>query len=343
MLHHVGFLDALSNNTVPSRTGNFQEAPWEGGCFFGHTQKRMRLNIDSEGTSKDLHTSMDDNSMDCPAQYLASNHLLRGLHSERLARLSSQRSLPAVQSSCSGGSNVETWSSEGSTRFALSDIVECRHGPAGRCLQCAGRSVCNVPVVAYSTYCRAFQDVPHFSHPTAEEARSYSVPSRSLVAGEVMFASFAALATILEVSPGERFLDLGSGVGRAVVAWALIFPGCTAAGIEIRAHLHERARTVVAALPDDVGNRVHLHCGDFFLQDWNEANVILVNSTGFGDELMTRVAEKLRYTAPGTRAVLLSQPFTAGSCPGLELVGQAMYRMTWGNATAYTYRRNAGL
>merc|ERR1712224_728357 len=181
-------------------------------------------------------------------------------------------------------------------------------GPAGRCMRCAGRSVFDVPVTAYSSYCRTFQDVPHFTHPTAEEARSYMVPVRSLVAGEITFAAFVALASTLNVSPGERFLDLGSGVGRAVVAWALTFPDCTAAGIEIRTELHERAVGVLAGLRDDVRKRIYLHCGDMFDQDWCEANVILVNSTGFCDELMARVAGKLQETALGTRVVLLSQP-----------------------------------
>lgn len=87
-----------------------------------------------------------------------------------------------------------------------------------------------------------------------------------------------------------------------------------------------------------VQQRVHLHCGDCFDCDWHEASVLLVNSTGFDDNLMAKVSSKVFETAPGTRVVTLSQSLSL-TRPGLELLSQAPYRMTWGNCTAYVYRR----
>mmetsp|Transcript_73972 Transcript_73972/g.128346 ORF Transcript_73972/g.128346 Transcript_73972/m.128346 type:complete len:352 (-) Transcript_73972:63-1118(-) len=283
--------------------------------------------------------------------YGEANSLLRGLHAEQAARRRaadpSTAEAPTLATTPAAQSDVEVW--QGATRFAMSDVVMCRHGPGGCCLQCAGRTACNVPAAVYGEYCRAFQGVAHFSHPSPDEARRYSVPARSLVAGEVEFAAFAALVSSLGVVPGERFLDLGSGLGRAAVAWALLMPQCTAAGIEIRPSLHEAAQSILAGLGESTRQRIHLHCGDCFECDWSEATVLLVNSTGFDDALMARVAAKLSDTAAGTRIVTLSQPLPSPpgavvACPpaGLTLVSQALYRMTWGNATAYVYRRVSG-
>lgn len=283
--------------------------------------------------------------------YGVANTLLRGLHAEQAARRRQTDPSMAAESTQVGTApdqaDIEVW--QGETRFAMSDVVNCRHGPGGCCLQCAGRMPCNVPAEVYGEYCRAFQGVGHFSHPSPEEARRYCVPARSLVAGEVEFAAFAALVSSLGVVPGERFLDLGSGLGRAAVAWALLMPQCTAAGIEIRPSLHDAAQSILAGLRESTRQRIHLHCGDCFECDWSEATVLLLNSTGFDDALMARVAAKLSDTAPGTRIITLSQPLPSPpgavtACPpaGLTLVSQALYRMTWGNATAYVYRRVSG-
>lgn len=322
-----------------------------------HSHKRLRTHSPTELRVLREMPGVDTADIDSPKSvsctgaagcYGEANSMLRGLHAEQARRrqvsVSSQAEVQVASTTAPEAADVEVW--QGETKFAVSDIVICRHGSNGCCLQCAGRTACNVPACVYSDYCRAFQGVPHFSHPSPDEARHYAVPQRSLVAGEVEFAAFAALVSSLSVVPGERFLDLGSGLGRALVAWALLLPECTAAGIEIRPSLHDAAVSIVAGLRESVRQRIHLHCGDCFECDWGEASVILVNSTGFDDELMARVAAKLSGITPGTRIVTLSQPLpsppgAAAECPpaGLVLVSKALYRMTWGNATVHVYKR----
>eukprot|EP00929_Paragymnodinium_shiwhaense_P109881 TRINITY_DN7645_c0_g1_i1.p1 TRINITY_DN7645_c0_g1~~TRINITY_DN7645_c0_g1_i1.p1 ORF type:complete len:323 (+),score=53.14 TRINITY_DN7645_c0_g1_i1:103-1071(+) len=275
-------------------------------------------------------------------QYSAINSVLAGLRAVREDR---QRDVAGKVPAAAP--DVEIWPSQ--THFAMSDVVSCNHGTNGHCLECAGRSACNVPVAVYSAYCHAYQDVPHFTHPHPSEANSYRVPARSLVAGEIGFASFAALLQDAGVasSGGQRFLDLGSGTGRAVVAFALLLPSCTGAGIEIRPSLHDTATDVLKRLDKEVQQRVTLLCGDMFDCSWDEANVLLINSTGFDDTLMARVLEKLHRVHVGTKIITLSQPLPGpigqdgGIAPpfGFKLLHHAKYRMTWGNATAYVYTR----
>merc|ERR1719188_100286 len=43
------------------------------------------------------------------------------------------------------------------TSFTLADVVQCCHGLGGRCLQCSGRLVQNVPLVHYGAFCEAYR------------------------------------------------------------------------------------------------------------------------------------------------------------------------------------------
>ncbi|CAE8615935.1 unnamed protein product, partial [Polarella glacialis] len=148
----------------------------------------------------------------------------------------------------------------------------------------------------------------------------------------------ALVLQVLRPGPLEMFLDLGSGTGRAVVAWALLVPGGIAAGVEIREALHETACEVAAGLDPTVQQRVSLRLGDMFHCDgWGDADVLFVNSTGFEAPLMSAVAKKLQEETKATaRVITLSQPFEEGSMPGWTLVHQSPYRMTWGNDQRFT-------
>ena len=77
---------------------------------------------------------------------------------------------------------------------------------------------------------------------------------------QILFPSFAALAR--DVHGGPRFLDLGSGTGRATAAWALLRGPAT--GVELRPELHATALQAAERLPVEARKRLRLHCGDLF-------------------------------------------------------------------------------
>ncbi|CAK9062878.1 Histone-lysine N-methyltransferase ATXR2 (Protein SET DOMAIN GROUP 36) (Trithorax-related protein 2) (TRX-related protein 2), partial [Durusdinium trenchii] len=186
-------------------------------------------------------------------------------------------------------------------------------------------------------FSQAYSAMPYFERPNdCEMALLSQVPRRSLAAGEILFPSFAAL--VQDVNKGGHFIDLGSGTGRAVVAWALLRPEGRASGVEIREALHLQALEVSQRLTLDVQRRVHLHCGDLFHFGLEDADIILVNSTGFDDSLMGQISRRLAEAPGGCRVVLLSQPLPKSD--GWSLVFQAPYRMSWGNATAFVYERH---
>ncbi len=63
----------------------------------------------------------------------------------------------------------------------------------------------------------------------------------SLTYGEIDFLSFIALLEQTHISTQSVFYDLGSGVGKAVIACAMVFNVKKSIGIEILPNLHEKA------------------------------------------------------------------------------------------------------
>jgi len=74
--------------------------------------------------------------------------------------------------------------------------------------------------------------------------------------GEITTKGFRELAKRIELYPGDCFLDMGSGVGRAVVQAALEFGCRSSRGVELSATRHERAQK---ALLDVINAREALH------------------------------------------------------------------------------------
>jgi SAM-dependent methyltransferase len=114
------------------------------------------------------------------------------------------------------------------------------------------------------------------------------------------------------VTPGVRFLDLGSGDGRAVFLAAAL--GAKATGIEYDGELVEVSRRALDALVEFVDpRRVRFIQRDFFEVSWSRYELIFYFDQSSHEQ--DRVREKLRRElAPGGRLIVSheQQPF-----PGL--------------------------
>ncbi len=117
------------------------------------------------------------------------------------------------------------------------------------------------------------------------------------------------------VTAETRFLDLGSGDGRAVFLANVL--GADAAGIEYDPQMVEISRQAAAALSDILDpERLEIVEGDFFESPWSGYDVIyFFDLSSFEPD---RVREKLRQEMdPGS---LLIVGFEQAPFPGLELV-----------------------
>lgn len=302
--------------------------------------------------------------------YAQVNSLLRGLHSENQARrhsISSQVGLAGggmdvAGSSTASGNTCEIIASDQQTiftcsgrcldlqstpmmtNFSMMDVVQCDHGPTGRCLQCSGRVVENVPLAIHSAWSRAYSTMTASSS-SASSSMLASVqtvePSHSSI--ELSFGAFVSLAAALAPEPGERLLHLGSGAGRAVLAWTMLLPQSSACGVESNFSHHSAAIAAAAQLDASVQSRIYLHHGDIFAVqgNWHQASVIIISAVSFDDGTAARLAEGLRGVHSGTRVVSLSRPLGVSAPIGFTLARQAAYRMVGGgNATAFIYRKS---
>ncbi len=117
------------------------------------------------------------------------------------------------------------------------------------------------------------------------------------------------------VTPGTRFLDLGSGDGRAVFLANVL--GADAVGIEYDKKMVKVSRRAQKALGDLVdGGRLRIVKGDFFESSWTPYDVVFYFD--LSSFLQDRVRDKLRRDLkPGTLLLIGHEqaPF-----PGFELV-----------------------
>jgi len=293
------------------------------------------------------------------------NNFLQQLHAEQMARRSRLPNLgssemvedsagacgsstAAVASPQHGGqlqvqgslNGVQQTIGTAMTNFALTDVVRCDHGPNGRCMQCSGRIVQNMPLTMYSDFCAAYcTGVPaSLSSPSSARAPRREAP-------ELSFAALASLIACLAPEPGERLLHLGSGTGRALVVWALALQQGAASGIEPSLTLHQEAVDSFGRLPPALQSRLFLHCGDIFAsqEEWHQATTIFITTNSFDEATLSRLAAGLQTVQAGTRVVAFSQPLCAdpGRAPsGFALARYAAYCTTGtGNLGVYIYRK----
>ena len=69
--------------------------------------------------------------------------------------------------------------------------------------------------------------------------------NKSLIYGEVDFASFYTVLRKINAAPGQVFYDLGSGTGKAVFAARITQDFSKCIGIEILSKLHQQAAKIV--------------------------------------------------------------------------------------------------
>jgi Histone methylation protein DOT1 len=113
--------------------------------------------------------------------------------------------------------------------------------------------------------------------------------------GEIEFVSFTALLSLTNPNTESIFYDLGSGIGKAVIACALNFPVKMACGIEILAPMHSAALTAerILALECKSPPNIKFLNTDFLTHPLTDASIIFINATAFIGELWDKLNNKL--------------------------------------------------
>ncbi|KAJ0407319.1 hypothetical protein ATCC90586_002247 [Pythium insidiosum] len=193
-----------------------------------------------------------------------------------------------------------------------------------------------------------FEDVYRgFGHEYGKELskdareRSNNIKS-SFVYGEILFFPFAeALRLVAPQLPEHAiFYDLGSGLGKAVIAASLLHPFDQAIGIEALPPLVACADKRLASLRRRHGaatlTDIDFVCGDLLTHKWTDGHVVFCHGTCFNDREWSQISLTAEQLPQG--AFFLSTSHVLQSAL-FEVLHSLPFRMSWGTATLYVHRR----
>ncbi|CAH0492775.1 unnamed protein product [Peronospora farinosa] len=177
---------------------------------------------------------------------------------------------------------------------------------------------------------------------SSEARKSSNLIKSSYVYGEIQFFPFADI--IRWVAPFlpefATFYDLGSGIGKAVIAASLVHPFEQAIGIELfepLVHCAEKRKVALEKLKTPLlQTDIDFITGSLLTSKWEDGDVVFCHGTCFDDKEWTQIslaAEKLKQGAffISTTHVLRTGLF--------EVIKSVKFTMSWGLATVYIHRR----
>jgi len=180
-----------------------------------------------------------------------------------------------------------------------------------------------------------------------------SMSERSLIYGEIAYDPFAeALRKVKEEYGGLkggklRFVDLGSGTGKAVFAAALCHPFEVCSGVEIVKSLHDIATDMRNDFEKTVRNstqvpsfvkdtKIELICGDATKFDLSNIDLVFMCSTVFDYGLMSKLAKAAGVMRVGTFMITLSKDLP---CANWKVLERSTRFASWGGATVIIQRK----
>jgi len=160
------------------------------------------------------------------------------------------------------------------------------------------------------------------------------------VYGEIEFLSFIALLSLTKPGHETVFYDLGCGIGKAVLACAMVYPVHKSVGVELFPELYfsacKQAKKLVAIKNyAQQATKIEFILGNFLEVNLNDATLIFINSSAIlgptWEKLCTRL-EKLPQlkTVITTSKALLSHKFS--------VVMSTKVEMSWGVVLAYIHK-----
>lgn len=155
--------------------------------------------------------------------------------------------------------------------------------------------------------------------------------------GEIEFIPFIALLSLCRINSETVFYDLGSGVGKAVIACAMIFDIKQCVGVELFEELHQAALIGLENLKTlpayrEKAQKIVFIRGDLREVSLNEANLIFINASAFFTPLWNDISRHCEQLISGALVISASKPLLSKS---FKLQKQTHVEMSWGVVTAY--------
>lgn len=167
--------------------------------------------------------------------------------------------------------------------------------------------------------------------------------SHEFIYGEIEFEAFIAALSLCHPDENTVFYDLGSGVGKAVIAAAMVYPFCRCVGIELLPGLHHCAIQQKTRLRDVGYERSAANVAfindNIFSFPLYDASIIFISSTAFFAERWQALGEHLYSSLKeGTYVLSVSKVLTVA---GFVVEREVLLNLSWGIAKLYVQRRVA--
>ena len=181
--------------------------------------------------------------------------------------------------------------------------------------------------------------------------------TQALVYGEIEYDPFKIIldTAINGLSKCNKFVDLGSGCGRALFMTALLTDFKHICGYEILQDLHLKALEFCrlcqnytydtttydlrnsSFLDDNNNNNSNNDGSKKDVIDWYDADLVFANSTCFPETLMDKVEEACKRLKVGSRIITFTSKFE--SKKHFKLIFTQRMSMSWGPATVFIQER----
>lgn len=135
---------------------------------------------------------------------------------------------------------------------------------------------------------KLYQDTNGFV--ISKQARE-SAPSLHLTYGEINLYSFLALMSLTKPNTNSIFYDLGSGLGKTVLAYALAYQVKKACGVECLSPLIEIAETKARAIKTP--SEIMFKQQDILKTDLRDASIVYLNLATFIPEFWQQITQYL--------------------------------------------------
>lgn len=201
---------------------------------------------------------------------------------------------------------------------------------------------------------------------SAQEREDRGIPEDalcSLVYGEAPFQSLAVILQKVKHLLGissyakAKYVDLGSGTGKTVMAAALLHTWRECCGIELVEGLYDSSLELLERWHDGLpympkgqkkiqyklspevrATPINLLQGDVLEVDWSDADVVFSCSTCFEDDLMAQISKRAEKLKPGSIVVTCGQRLQSDA---FGVIDESDMVMSWGPSRVYIQQRAA--
>lgn len=165
------------------------------------------------------------------------------------------------------------------------------------------------------------------------------------VYGEIEFVSFSALLSL--VGPDEQtiFYDLGCGIGKAVLACAMVYPIEKSVGVEVFSELYFAACNQIKALEGieeyhELSKKIEFIHGDFFEVNLDEATLIFINATALFNPAWQKLCARIDKLPHLVSVITTSK---ALCCVNFSVIKKTHVEMSWGVVRAFVHTRKKNI